>query len=112
MLQETNIIGTDASLEVCKREGYAMLEHPNEDFAKDEFARFFAYYPEYLEEETNGRVSIDTDICWNDIVKIYERHEQEINDFSEVHQHVNFESPTWYDLLTLADAVNAYCGLY
>lgn len=42
------IIGTDASLDECKKEGYMMLEYDGrKKFDRTEDYRVFAYYPEY-----------------------------------------------------------------
>lgn len=104
-------IGTDLSLDVCKAEGYMMMQYDaRKKFNKDEYYRLFNYYPEYC-EDVAGTMLTDTMQNWSNLVEIYEQHKEGINSFAETDQHVNFNDPDYYDFLTLADEINAYCGL-
>lgn len=117
------IVGTDISLDVCRAEGYLMMQYDGrKKFDKQEMYRVFRTLPDYIQEEIYGakkmseipeqeKYATDTLISWEDTVEIYMRHKKEIDDFAETNKHVNFDNPDHQDLLWLADNVDAYCGL-
>jgi hypothetical protein len=109
-------IGTDASLSECYREGYLVMEYkkrelmPKGVFNKDCVVRFIEYIPEHLREKVFGDYYLTTDVSlsFNAVFEQYERYKESIDSSSGY----TFQEPeSEYDLLTLADNVNSYCGL-
>jgi hypothetical protein len=104
-------IGIDVSLDVCKAEGYTMIQFDaRKKFNPDQQYRIFEYYPEYC-EGYGGKLKADTLCSFNDLRELYERHEKGCNSFAETNKFVNFETPDYYDFLNLASDLLAYCGL-
>lgn len=100
------IIGTDASLDECKKEGYLMLEYDGrKKFDRTEDYRVFAYYPEYIEEEG---LMIDGYVQFDDLLKTYLGEKEEVDKFCEAHININFNNPNYHDLLRLTDSLTAY----
>lgn len=106
------IIGTDLSLSVCKAEGYGMLEYNGRKrFSPSEYYRYFNHWPEYVNPELVGsEIQTDTRISWNDLIDIYNRNKQALDSFAD-DLPVLTTKPGYYNLLHLADTINAYQGL-
>lgn len=108
-------IGTDVSIEVCKNEGYLMLDwNPSIPFDPETPYNVYAFYPDYIREEFNisdETKMLDTFISFNALLEIYDRHKEGVNSFAETDETVNFKNPGIYDLLNLASDLNAYCGI-
>lgn len=114
----TTIIGTDISLDECKREGYMMMEYEEGSvFDKDKQYDIFCYYPEYLIKESKGTFlegakAIDTTVSWNECLRLYKKHETGINKFADDMKAImRKHKPLFSDLLAAADTLNIYCGL-
>ena len=111
------IIGTDASLDTCKNEGYLMIKFDaRKKFDINTCYDIFSYYPDYIIKESNGQITKNeklTDTCasFADLTETYNRYKKELDDFAETNEAVNFEDPTIYDLLNLASDISSYCGL-
>ena len=121
-------IGTDVSLQTCMDEGYTVMDYAvrklfprgrKNGIDKDCQCRFSASFPTYIRKEcaTEGdpfcmRRMFDVNYSWNDLVAEYERNKAGIDsccDFANCAP--NFENPTAWDMLHLADCINSYCGL-
>lgn len=111
---KTEIIGTDCSLDECKRAGYLMLEY-DKPFSKDADYRVFAHYPEYAwngESIKEDDLRVDTSISWSDLLEIYKRHQKGIDSFADdMPKRMRKRKPDIYDLLHAAETINMYCGL-
>lgn len=104
------IIGTDVSLDVCKAEGYTMIEFDaRKKFRKDRYIRIFDFIPDYC--ETAGDINTDVELTFDDLVELYNEDKESIDIFAETNKHVNFDSPTEYDFLNLASDLISYKGL-
>ena len=119
-------IGTDGSLAECRREGYTVIEYKKRElFTKGKLnrehaVRVTASNPRawtdkgvpYPGERTKDLYHLDTYICWNAVIELYRTHKAAIDKLvgREAFSTAT-EEPTEYDLLTLIDEVNAYCGI-
>ena len=104
-------IGTDINLDVCKAEGYTMIQFDaRKKFTKDMQIRVFDYCPEYC-EEIGGQIMTDTNYSFRELEKLYKKHEAGLNSFAETNKFINFDNPGYYDFLSLASDLLAYCGL-
>lgn len=100
------IIGTDISLDECKREGYMMVEYDGrKKFDRTEDYRVFAYYPEYT--EIKG-LMIDGYVQFDDLYETYLEEKEEIDKFCEAYLDINFDNPNYHDLLRLTGSLTAY----
>lgn len=103
------IIGTDISLDVCKEEGYMMMEYDaRKKFDRTKEYRTFCHFPVYTHLEgfrTNSFYSFD------ELVKIYEKDKEGLNSSSETDKSVNFDNPDYHDFLNLASDIQFYRGL-
>lgn len=103
-------IGLDVSLDVCKSEGYLMMQYDaRKKFNPETEYRIFAYYPEYL--RYGDELIVDTTANFNSLVELYKKHEKGINSSCETDKNVNFEHPSYYDFLNLASDINFYTSL-
>lgn len=110
-LKTMRTIGTDISLDVCKAEGYMMIQFDaRKKFKKDEEYRIFAHAPDYIEELKN-EVLIDVFYSFNELLEMYEEDKESINNCCETDKHINFDSPNFYDFLNLSCDINSYKGL-
>lgn len=116
-------IGTDGSLTVCKNDGYLMMDYKTKElFPKGVFdpnaqVRFMAHYPDYILKEMKdsgnwfvgqSTLMTDTSLSANNLWEIYLRHKDGIDSCSGT----SYEFPKdEYEMLTLADSINPYCGL-
>jgi hypothetical protein len=121
-------IGTDISLAECRAEGYGMIEFNKSKLLKkgilqkDTPVRYFRTFG-YLSHDEKGRplelgmmkaelYITDTLISWNDLIEIYEPRKEGIDNFADFKNcPLNWDNPTEYDLLTLADIIDSYCGI-
>ena len=104
-------IGTDVNLDVCKAEGYTMIQFDaRKKFNPDMYYRIFAYYPEDI-EDFKGEINTDVNYTFNELVELYEKYKESINSFAETDKYINFTNPDYYDFLNLASDLLAYCGL-
>lgn len=112
-------IGLDASLSVCREEGYLMAEYkvrelyPNGVFDPDAPIRFFAHLPDFIKKETYWRIGdkslmIDVSLSANDLWGMYQENKEGIDSFSGM-EYTFPEDP--HSALYLASDINAYCGL-
>lgn len=116
-------IGTDVSLDVCRNEGYLMMEFKKRELIKKGVldpecdVRFYQHLPDYCLRETYGTerpVGTPT-IClnvWlnaNDIWDLYQRNAKSIDETCGINDR---EFPQdEYDLLSLASDIDGYSGL-
>jgi len=117
-MKTENIIGTDASLNECRSEGYLMMDtEGHRELKRDYSYRIFAYYPEYFIAESRIKkdsLRIDTTYSWNDILERYSipKYKEGIDKFADyMSERMQTKNPSFYDLLSACDSVNAYCGL-
>lgn len=114
-MKRKNIIGIDASLSECRKEGYLMLQKEGK-FSPTKYYRVFAYYPEYTIEESDGQITkdsfmTDTTISATEAIQRYEDHKEGIDKFTGT-SHSTDPSEYGYDmLLSLVSAIDPYCGL-
>lgn len=107
-------IGTDCSLDVCKDEGYLMVEFDaRKKYNKDEYYRFYAYFPiccigesQYIAKDT---LITDIDYCAVDLWELYKDNQQSIDEMiGETYKSIPEDI---YTLLNLASDISSYQGL-
>jgi hypothetical protein len=104
-------IGTDISLDVCKAEGYMMIQFDaRKKFKKDEEYRIFAHAPDYIEELKN-EVLIDVFYSFNELIEMYEEDKKSIDQCCGTERDLDFNNPNFFDFLNLASDINSYKGL-
>lgn len=109
--RKTPAIGTDVSLEVCRNEGYLMVQ-PAGRFKQDKQYRVFAYWAHWQGENSDRALAIDTTFSWNDAKRIYEAHKAGLDSFADdMAALMATEKPGYYDLIQAASTINPYCGL-
>ena len=114
-------LGTDISIETCKKEGYLIIEYfEGEDFDPYECYRIKQYAPSYIKDELldtyvkdgNDILITDTSMYnFIDLKELYLEYKEKIDNFAETDKTVNFENPTYNDFLNLANDIHSYCGL-
>ena len=110
------IIGTDASLDVCKEEGCLMAKYDGRvPFTHDVDIEFFEYLPKYIRTELHSTLEdskrwtrMDTKMLWEE----YQRHKNDIQKCCDYHVESIDAIKDYYDALLLADNLNAYCGIF
>ena len=99
-------IGNDISLEVCRNEGYLIIEFDaRKKFSPDMGIRIIQYEPDYLVEELNKTygfknkpgLMVDTTFTFNELVEMYEPIKTMVNSFAETQNSVDFVNPGYYD---------------
>jgi hypothetical protein len=100
-------IGLDVSLDVCKAEGYMMLDFDKE-FTPDESFRVFSHYPEYT---GLPGLRVDTLVTFNELVDWYKQNKKSCDSYAETDKYINFDNPNEYDLLNLASDLDGAVGL-
>ena len=113
-------IGTDVSMEVCRNEGYMIMEFTKRDLVpkgvlqKDAVVRFLRHFPDYIRERMGGLVgqplALDISMAAEDVWYLYEEHHKSIDNMCGYDSKREFPSNE-YDLLHLASDVDMYCGL-
>ena len=120
-------IGIDTSLDVCRDEGYSIIEFKKKELLdkdgklkKDAYVNYKKSNPEKWK---NGKYNfhgegpayyVDTVISFEDMVDFisYKDREEQVAKFADWGNcPINFENPTVYDLLHLASDVDSYFGL-
>lgn len=108
-----DVIGTDVSLDVCVNEGYLMMI--NTKVTPDSYLHFFAFLPDYILAENKAAehtLMTDTEMSLSYLLEKYNVHKKAIDSFADCNYSLNAKKyKTAYDVLSLADVVNAYCGL-
>lgn len=112
-------IGNDISLDTCKEEGYLMVEFDaRKKYDKALDYRFYAFYPEYVENYTafedqhtinKGDFRIDINFSAVDLWELYKNHKKGIESF--IGSTYKIIPEDIYTLLNLANDIRAYCGL-
>jgi hypothetical protein len=108
-------IGTDVSLEVCRNEGYTMIQFDaRKKFNSKSGYRVFAHLPKYAREGYVGEKTImyDTETTFEEMKEHYLENKDGFNSFSETNIHVDFDNPSHYDFLNLASDLMAYGGYF
>jgi len=106
------VIGLDVNNDVNIAEGYMMCEYDaRKKFTKETPVRFFAYLPEYLKDEGIEGLDIDVELTFNELEEMYFENKNSIDSFAETNNHVDFNNPTIYDALNLANDIKGYSGL-
>lgn len=106
------IIGTDCSLDVCKNEGYFMMQYDaRKKFDADAYYRVFQYAPDYVDDNKRRDTIVDVEYTFNDLVELYQDKKNDIDSCCETYLHINFDTPTYRDFLNLASDIGSYCGL-
>ena len=115
-------IGTDVSLETCRKEGYLMMEFKKRelivkgDLQKDINVEFIRHYPDYYLEEKYGtenpvgvpRIMTSINLSANDVWESYKSDKESIDKMVGFYQ----EFPTnEYELLSLASDIDGYKGI-
>ena len=116
-------IGTDVSLETCRKEGYLMMEFKKRELVikgelqKDVDVEFIEHYPDYVLKEMYGSenpVGVSTIMHRsiydaNDIWSLYMEDKESIDKCAGF----SHEFPTnEYELLSLASDINGYKGIH
>jgi len=108
-------IGQDVSIQVCRDEGYMVMDYPVYKLRKDPIetdCRFTRSLPEYVRESIPGTkiIYIDTYLNWNDLWKMYQENKKGIDSMiGESYRYNDCEEP--YKILNLAMDIDMYCGL-
>lgn len=109
-----NVIGSDVSLDVCINEGYLML-NKNGKFNYNACYSVFAFVPDYImakSNETEHSLITNTSISVVEAIEIYKRFKLGIDSFiGDTHSTNKSDYKSYYDLLSLCDSINPYCGL-
>jgi hypothetical protein len=115
-------IGTDVSLDVCRAEGYLMMDYKKRElfvngvFQKDCYVRFITHAPGYILEEMHGTsrpvgvktISLDVELTAQDVWERYREYWKAIDSSTGCKN----EFPTnEHELLNLACDVSSYSGL-
>lgn len=107
------VIGTDASIAECVREGYLMMKKVKLTGNID--LHFFSFTPDYILAEngkTEPELMTNTELSLNYLLEKYSVHKKGIDSFADCNYSLK---PNKYKdchtVLALADVVNAYCGL-
>ena len=104
------IIGLDIDYETNVAEGYLMVEYDGrKHFDRNVVYRVFKYYPDYTDHA--GKIVLDVEYSFNELVELYEEEKDTINFFAETDKYLDFQTPTYYDFLDLAHAIDSYIGL-
>lgn len=83
-----------------------MLEYDGrKKFDRTEDYRVFAYYPKYTEMEG---LMIDGYVQFDDLYETYLEKKEEVDEFCGLSLDINFDNPTYRDLLNLTDSLTAY----
>lgn len=109
------IIGTDVSIKECKDSGYMMIQYDGrKKFNQNEYYTFIQYLPDYIRKESHltlAQAKQWTTANVKDIWELYQDHKTGIQSFADYHVENMEDIKDYYDLLNLADIVNAYCGI-
>ena len=108
-------IGMDVSIEVCRDEGYMVMDYPVHKFKKDPTTtdcRFTTSWPDYLRDGRVGEkvILLDMWLNWEDLWEMYIDSQKGIDSMIGGN-HKETDSPEPFDLLNLASDLNAYCGM-
>lgn len=107
------LIGTDVSIQVCKDEGYLIMDQPKRKYNHNVDVTFIQYLPEYCRVNepviTGKRVT-----SWNtiDLWDSYQRDKKSIQSFADYHIEDINDIKTYFDMLILADNINSYKGIF
>lgn len=109
-------IGMDVSIQVCRDEGYMVMDYPVYAFRKEPQntdCRFTKSIPEYAREEWfvgETILCVDQTLNYNELWEMYQDNLNGINSFIGGF-HVWKENPTPDNLLILASDIDSWCGL-
>lgn len=109
------ILGTDMSIRECKDSGYTMIKYDGrKKYTHNREVIVFRYLPDYIRDEQG--IKGDGEKLWtrvntNDVWKLYQDHKSGIQSFADYHIEDINQLVDYYDLLNLADLVDANCGL-
>ena len=102
-------LGTDISLDVCKGEGYLMVQFDaRRKFTKNLEVRFIRYWPDY--DKLAGEILVDTFSCLSDVWGAYQGDKKGIDSFADMDYNDINEISDIYTFLHFADSVDAYNG--
>ena len=121
-------IGTDINISTCRCEGYTVIEFNKRDLFKGgkldkgHSVAVTISFPDSWNDSGRPMIgaelplySTDTWIDWNSAFELYQDNQEGIDSLCGIGgtDGWNFEqeNPSEYDLLTLIDIVNAYCGI-
>jgi len=108
-------IGQDVSIQVCRDEGYMVMDYPVHELRKEPHetdCRFTKSWPDYAREEVIGKkiIYLDVYLNWDDLWEMYQEHKEGIDSFvGDSYNYDDCVEP--YKLLNLASDIDAYCGL-
>lgn len=104
------IIGIDCSLDVCKAEGYMMVQYDaRKKFNPDMEYRAMAHYPQF--QIATDDLRTDEMVSFNRLKELYLEDKASIDSFAETDKFVDFDNPGYYDFLNLASDVIGYKGI-
>ena len=112
-------IGTDVSIEVCRAEGYIVMDYSFTEYKTDPQAvlfRFTKSYPDHIRETMGWRVGdpiiiMDVSFTWDDLWEIYIENKGGIDSMIGGGHHLNLPDIRPREVLNLASNIDAYCGL-
>ena len=110
------LIGTYTSIPVCKDEGYMLMKYDGrKPFNHKIECTFYQYLPVYVRKEQNMKgYGVPQ---WNnyntlDLWELYQANKPALQSFADYHVENIADITDYYDLLILADIVNAYQGIF
>ncbi len=109
-------IGQDVSIQVCRCEGYMVMDYPVHAFKKNPTTtdcRFTKSLPDYARIVGVGEkiIHLDVCLCWDELIEMYKVDQEGIDSFvGDTYTHIVTPKP--FDLLNLAADIDAYSGLY
>lgn len=120
-------IGTDMSLKVCLEEGYTVMDFKVRELFphgrkngidKGRAVRFSASVPAYARKSMAVRGDPfgmrrlwEAFLSWDDLTELYLPRKAGVDSFAGGCPVSDMENPDEYEMLNLADILNAYCGL-
>lgn len=100
------LIGTDASLDVCRFEGYVMMiTEGHKTFNPDHSYTVYQF-------SNNGSNLTKIEYSWNELKERYSRYQQGIDRFSDdMPERMKQVEPSFYDFMHAFETINQYCGI-
>ena len=113
------LIGQDANMKTNILEGYMCVQKPKK-FSKNEYYQIIRINPmndfqdkreDAILENYNQFGGIIGKYSWGELLELYEKDKEGIDDWGKTNIFINFANPTIRDFLMLADDIDGYCGL-
>jgi hypothetical protein len=113
------LVGQDVNMETNILEGYLCVQKPKKFYEKEYYQLvrtnpmndFQDEIEDAILENYNQFGGIVGAYSWNDLLELYKPNKKGIDNCAATDRRVNFENPTIWDFLMLADDIDGYCGL-